>query len=77
MAQLEIYERYSIIKIQNIVKEAIKEISISDLSRQSGVARTTIYDLINGDLPDMLLSTASKLVVAIKELKCKKTLDNV
>ena len=66
-------ERYSATKLRTLIEKILQEFSITELSRESGVARTTIYDFMNGDLNDVQLSTAHKIMVAFIKLKTKNT----
>lgn len=69
--------RYSIITVAKIIKRTAEEYSYTELSRASGISRSTLYKIADGSFSDISLSTAHKIVVGMVKLKYKKSLDNL
>lgn len=69
-------DRYSIIELRNTIVRAVNEYSYSKLARESGIARSTLYKIVDGTFSDVALSTAHKIMVGFVKLKNKKSLDN-
>lgn len=68
--------RYSFIELRNTIVRAVNEYSYSKLARESGIARSTLYKIVDGTFSDVNLSTAQKIMVGIVKLKHQKSLDN-
>lgn len=64
--------KYEFIKFRNIVADAVEKYSYTELSKESGVTRSTLYRFVDGTLTDATLSTANKIVCAILRLEKKK-----
>ena len=63
--------KYEFIKFRNIVADALEKYSYTELSKESGVTRSTLYRFVDGTLTDATLSTANKIVCAILRLEKK------
>ena len=63
---------YSLIKFRQLIAHACKKYSHQELARESGVARSTIYRILDGTIADIKLSKAHKIAVAIQNLEKKK-----
>lgn len=64
--------KYEFIKFRNIVADAVEKYSYTELSKESGVTRSTLYRFVDGTLTDATLSTANKIVCAILRLEKKE-----
>ena len=64
--------KYEFIKFRNLVVNALEKYSYTELSKESGVTRSTLYRFVDGTLTDATISTANKIVCAILRLEKKK-----
>ena len=64
--------RYSVISFRKFVAEACQKYSHQELAKESGVARSTIYRILDGTIADIKLSKAHQIAMGIKNLEKKK-----
>jgi predicted transcriptional regulator len=69
---MALIERYSMIKFRELVLNGAAKHGYQAISASAGVARSTLYRIISGDITDVTLNTASKIACAIKKLDCLK-----
>lgn len=58
-------ERYSFVAFRNMLINAVNEFGYTELSRTSGVARSTLYRIVSGEIIDVKLSTAHQIKIGI------------
>lgn len=77
LAPTYLYEKYSIIKFRALLVSALEYFSYSAIAKESGIARSTLYRLVSGEISDISLSTANSINIAIIKLKQKNACNYV
>lgn len=69
----EQFNTYSFIRFRNMLAKGVEKFGYTSISRKSGIARSTLYRIIQGDITDVKLSTAQLIQTTIMALKKKST----
>lgn len=69
----EQFNTYSFIRFRSMLADGVEKFGYSKISRKSGIARSTLYRIIQGDITDVKLSTAQLIQTTIMALRKKST----
>ena len=67
----EQFNTYSFVRFRSMLANGVEKFGYTAISRKSGIARSTLYRIIQGDIIDVKLSTAQLIQTAIMALKKK------
>jgi predicted transcriptional regulator len=56
-----------------MLAKGVEKFGYTSISRESGIARSTLYRIIQGDITDVKLSTAQLIQTTIMALRKKST----
>lgn len=69
-------EKYDFIQFRNFLKESVEKYGYSAISKETGIARSTLYRIVQGAICDIKLSNAHKITLAVKKIR-KNTCNRV
>jgi predicted transcriptional regulator len=62
-------EKYDFVQFRNFLKESVEKYGCSAISKETGIARSTLHRIIRGDVCDIKLSNAHKITMAVKKIR--------
>jgi len=54
---------------RKVLEKAVQDYSYTEISNETGIARSTLYRILSGEIENTTLSTVEKIELAIKKLK--------